>query len=147
MFIFSHQHIKDYVNGASNFEMKIALECNARPRMLERCEAESSEDWVLDLDNPSPGVTASVRVESRVDTEGAITITMMGSVKKTLNVIWVAGLNLSQTSTFSLPGGVTASKCDDTSDTCWTQQQGVVILRNANITLESGEIIITWSVL
>ena len=52
-----------------------------------------------------------------------------------------------------LPGEVSAPRCEEvrgagseSSDPCWTQQQGVVILRNANILLQSGDIKITWNV-
>ena len=90
---------------------------------------------------------ASIRVESKVDTDGVITVTMTNSVENTLGVVWVAGLSLTSSSTFLLPGEVTASRCEEARQApCWTQQQGVVILRNANIQLQSGDIKITWTV-
>ena len=90
---------------------------------------------------------ASVRVESKVDTDGVITVTMTNSVENTLGVVWVAGLSLLPASTFLLPGEVTAPRCEEAMEApCWTQQQGVVILRNANIQLQSGDIKITWTV-
>ena len=146
---------QDYVNSASNLELKIALECNASPRLLKSCEAESSQEWVLDLESLSPedSARASVRVDTEVDIGGVITITMTNSVENTLSVVWVAGLSLTPGSTFLLPGEVSAPRCEEvrgagseSSDPCWTQQQGVVILRNANILLQSGDIKITWNV-
>ena len=90
---------------------------------------------------------ASIRVESKVDTDGVITVTMTNSVENTLGVVWVAGLSLTPSSTFLLPGEVTASRCEEARQApCWTQQQGVVILRNANIQLQTGDIKITWTV-
>ena len=117
--------------------------------MLKTCEAKSSQDWVLDLDNSSPVASASIRVDTEVDIEGTITITMTNTVENKLSVVWVAGLSLTPGSSFLLPGDVTAPRCGEEADSepCWTQQQGVVILRNANITLKSEEIKITWTVL
>ena len=117
--------------------------------MLKTCEAKSSQDWVLDLDNSSPVASASVRVDTEVDVEGMITITVTNTVENKLSVVWVAGLSLTPGSSFLLPGDVTALGCGEgaASEPCWTQQQGVVILRNANISLQSEEIKITWTVL
>ena len=42
--------------AGAQFELKIALECNGSPRLLSRCEAASSQAWLLDLDNAEPEV-------------------------------------------------------------------------------------------
>ena len=42
--------------AGAQFELKVALECNGSPRLLSRCEAASSQAWLLDLDNAEPEV-------------------------------------------------------------------------------------------
>ena len=42
--------------AGAQFELKVALECNGSPRLLSRCEAASSQAWLIDLHNAVPEV-------------------------------------------------------------------------------------------
>ena len=42
--------------AGAQFELKVALECNGSPRLLSRCEAASSQAWLLGLNNAVPEV-------------------------------------------------------------------------------------------
>ena len=137
----------DYTDG--NLEMRIALECHASPRsdQIQTCEAATSHPYIVNVgDQAAQVATMDVSVTSIVQSQGQISITVTGVTDKTINIVSIAGLRLTPSSTFSFLG-VTAAMCDGITDTpCWTQQQNVVILRtNGTLSLSSSEnVIINW---
>jgi len=127
-------------------EVIISLECNGSPRQLNICEAKSSLDWVIDLEQDSPG-RMSVSVTSEADKSGEIMISVSDSSStRQITLITINGLTLTSESTFTLPNGVSASQCSDKVEPCWSGEQDVTILKHIEIDLLTGDKQIKWTV-
>ena len=131
---------QSYLDQAS-LELKVALECSGGPRQLETCEASSSHDWLAG----SEDARLSVNVTS-LGMAGEIRLSTVGTTRKTLEIIFISGLQSSPGLYFTSQawGTVEAVQCQhDVTDPCWSDQQDVVLLKNVNLSLLS-QILIEW---
>ena len=95
-------------------------------------------------------MSLTVTVTSEVGVGGTISLAAAGTPDpaKRLDILWISGLALDPASVFSLPGGVAAGACAEGgvgAGACWAQQQDVVIVRGAGVSLASGDNLITWT--
>ena len=129
---------QQYLDNQTQMDLKIALECSGGPRQLETCEASSSLDWLIDGLNSS----LSVNVTS-LGGEGSISLNPSGTTNKTLDIIFISGLQPSPALSFS-SSAWEAKECEEgTAVPCWSQQQDVVLLRKINLPLKDN-ISIEW---
>ena len=95
-------------------------------------------------------MSLTVTVTSEVGVGGSISLAVAGTPDpgKRLDILWISGLALDPASVFSLPGGAAAGACAEGgagAGACWAQQQDVVIVRGAGVSLASGDNLITWT--
>ena len=101
-------------------------------------------------------MSLTVTVTSEVGVGGTISLAVAGTPDpaKRLDILWISGLALDPASVFSLPGGAAAGACAEGgagavagagAGACWAQQQDVVIVRGAGVSLASGDNLITWT--
>ena len=95
-------------------------------------------------------MSLTVTVTSEVGVGGTISLAVTGTPDpaKRLDILWISGLALGPASVFSLPGGAAAGACAEGgagAGACWAQQQDVVIVRGAGVSLASGDNLITWT--
>ena len=95
-------------------------------------------------------MSLTVTVTSEVGVGGTISLAVAGTPDPTkrLDILWISGLALDPASVFSLPGGAVAGACAEGgagAGACWAQQQDVVIVRGAGVSLASGDNLITWT--
>ena len=95
-------------------------------------------------------MSLTVTVTSEVGVGGSISLAVAGTPdpSKRLDILWISGLALGPASVFSLPGGIAAGACAEGgagAGACWAQQQDVVIVRGAGVSLASGDNLITWT--
>ena len=95
-------------------------------------------------------MSLAVTVTSEVGVGGSISLAVAGTPApaKRLDILWISGLALDPASVFSLPGGAAAGACAEGgagAGACWAQQQDVVIVRGAGVSLASGDNLITWT--
>ena len=92
----------------------------------------------------------AVTVTSEVGVGGSVSLAVAGTPDPgmRLDILWISGLALGPASVFSLPGGATAGACAEGgagAGACWAQQQDVVIVRGAGVSLAPGDNVITWT--
>ena len=92
----------------------------------------------------------AVTVTSEVGVGGSVSLAVAGTPDpgKRLDILWISGLALGPASVFSLPSGAAAGACAEGgagAGACWAQQQDVVIVRGAGVSLAPGDNVITWT--
>ena len=93
-------------------------------------------------------MSLAVTVTSEVGVGGSVSLAVAGTPDpgKRLDILWISGLALGPASVFSLPGGAAAGACaEGGAGACWAQQQDVVIVRGAGVSLAPGDNVITWT--